>query len=270
VPTGFADRTDRHARRMRAIEEVRQVLALVDAGLNDCEIERRTNIPRRTILGWRHGRVPRFAKSDAPASCRQCGHPEHDFLALPGSAYPYLLGLYLGDGFIAKHARTFRLTIFMDRAYPLVVLECADAMAHVMPTSKVSVLQRAGEQTDEINSYSKAWPCVFPQHGEGKKHLRSIELTDWQWQLVEQQPGRLLRGLMHSDGCRSVNTIRHPKKTYVYPRYLFTNYSDDIKRIFCRACDLIGIEWRVMNAKTISIARCESVALMDEFVGPKR
>ncbi len=75
---------------------------------------------------------------------------------------------------------------------------------------------------------------------------------------------------MHSDGCRSVNTIEHPTKTYVYPRYLFTNLSDDIKRIFCDACDLVGIEWTVMNKKTISIARRESIALMDEFVGPKR
>ena len=75
---------------------------------------------------------------------------------------------------------------------------------------------------------------------------------------------------MHSDGCRSVNTIKHPKKTYVYPRYLFTNLSQDINQIFCRVCDLLGIEWRTMNVKAISIARCESVALMDEVVGPKR
>jgi len=158
----------------------------------------------------------------------------------------------------------------MDRSYPRVVRECADAMAAVMPTSKVAILQRPNEQTDEVNSYSKAWPCLVPQHGPGKKHLRKIELAAWQRPLVEDQPGWLLRGLMHSDGCRSVNTVKHPAKTYVYPRYLFTNLSEDIKHLFCWACGLLGIEWRVMNAKTISIAKRESIALMDEFVGPKR
>jgi hypothetical protein len=255
---------------MRSIEEVRRVIALVEQGLNDCEIARQTGIPRRTILGWRHGRLPRFATMGASESCLDCGHGQHDFERLPLADYAYLLGLYLGDGFIAKHPRAYRLTIFMDRGYPRVVDECANAMGRVMPTSKVSVLQRANEQLDEVNSYSKAWPCLFPQHGPGKKHRRRIELEGWQWRIVEREPKRLLRGLMHSDGCRSVNTIKHPKKTYVYPRYLFTNLSDDIKQIFCRTCDLVGIEWRVMNAKAISIARCESVALMDEFVGPKR
>jgi RNase P subunit RPR2 len=88
--------------------------------------------------------------------------------------------------------------------------------------------------------------------------------------LIEADPRPLVRGLIHSDGSRHINTIRHPKKIYRYSRYEFTNLSTDIKRIFCSACDLLGIEWRVMNAKTISIAKRESVALMDEFVGPKR
>lgn len=255
---------------MRSIEEVRRVQALVGSGLNDCEIERQTGIPRRTIVGWRHGRVPRFAAAGAKASCPRCGHPVHDWLALPKPQYCYLLGLYLGDGCITQHARSHRLTICLDRGYPALVRECAAAMAKVMPTSKVGILQRAAEQTDEVNSYSKAWPCLVPQHGPGKKHLRRIELSEWQRDLVDADPGPFLRGLMHSDGCRSVNTIEHPTKTYVYPRYLFTNLSDDIKRIFCDACDLVGIEWTVMNKKTISIARRESIALMDEFVGPKR
>ena len=79
----------------------------------------------------------------------------------------------------------------------------------------------------------------------------------------------LLRGLIHSDGCRCLNIIHHPKKTYSYPRYTFTNRSDDIRRIFCDTCDLLGIEWRIMNAWDISVARRDSVARMDELVGPK-
>ena len=103
----------------------------------------------------------------------------------------------------------------------------------------------------------------------GKKHERPIQLADWQQTVVERHPERCLRGLIHSDGCRVTNTIRHGQKTYDYPRYNFTNRSDDIRRIFCDTCDLLGIEWRVMNAWNISVARRASVARLDEFIGPK-
>jgi hypothetical protein len=256
---------------MRSIEEVRRVQALVGQGLNDCEISRQTGIPRGTIRDWRHGKIPRAVRAAAAErSCNECGHPAHEFSSLPHPGYLYLLGLYLGDGFIAKYPRTHRLTIYLDRAYPRIIAECSEAMSRVMPTSKVGVLQRRDDQTDEVYSYSKAWPCLFPQHGVGLKHHRKIELMDWQLLLIEADPRPLVRGLIHSDGSRHINTIRHPKKTYRYSRYEFTNLSTDIKGIFCSGCDMLAIKWRVMNAKTISIARRESVALMDEFVGPKR
>ena len=255
---------------MRPVEEVRNVLKLVEEGLNDCEIARTTGIPRRTILGWRHGLLPRFARADAPSACAECGHPMHDFDRLPTPAYTHLLGLYLGDGSIARYPRTYRLTVYLDRAYPGIVRECQTSMAAVMPSSKAGVYPRPGEETDEVNSYSRAWPCLFPQHGPGKKHQRPIALLSWQQRLVEADPRPLLRGLIQSDGSRHINTIKHPKRTYRYPRYEFTNLSKDIRGIFCDACDLLCVEWRVMNAKTISVARRGSVARLDDFIGPKR
>ena len=56
-----------------------------------------------------------------------------------------------------------------------------------------------------VQSWWKHWPCVFPQHGAGRKHERPIVLEPWQRELVEQHPGRFLRGLFHSDGCRITN-----------------------------------------------------------------
>jgi hypothetical protein len=53
-------------------------------------------------------------------------------------------------------------------------------------------------------------------------------------------------------------------------RYEFSNRSDDIKRIFCEACDALGVQWRVMNRDSISVARRASVERLDEFIGPKR
>jgi hypothetical protein len=54
------------------------------------------------------------------------------------------------------------------------------------------------------------------------------------------------------------------------PRYHFTNESDDIRALFGRACDRMGIDWRQNNRNTFSVARRARVARLDEFVGPKR
>jgi hypothetical protein len=182
-----------------------------------------------------------------------------------------LLGLYLGDGSIATHPRgVYRLRIFLDRAYPGIVAECVAAMALVMPASKVAVVHSKTENLEQPYSFSRHWPCLFPQHGPGKKHTRAIELEGWQREIADRYPWRLLRGLIHSDGCRSMNTIKHPKKTYAYPRYQFSNRSRDIRDLFCEYCDKVGVEWRQMNRWNISVARRESVALMDRAIGPKR
>ncbi|MGH2786246.1 MAG: hypothetical protein ACRDJ1_13375 [Actinomycetota bacterium] len=42
-----------------------------------------------------------------------------------------------------------------------------------------------------------------------------------------------------------------------------------IRWLFTDSCDQLGIEWRQMNARNISVARRDSVALMDTFIGPK-
>jgi hypothetical protein len=257
---------------MRSIEEVRRVQALIDKGLNNCEISRETGIPRGTVRDWRQGMTPRrgpnAARIPPEGSCPRCGHSAHDGNAQPQHQYAYLLGLYLGDGTISAGPRgVFKLRIVLDVRYPGIIEECAAAVAAVCPSSKVGRVSKIG--CIEVYSYSRAWPCLFPQHGPGRKHQRKIELVEWQREIVERFPRPLLRGLIHSDGCYSVNTIKHPQKTYTYPRYLFSNRSADIRRIFCDACDRETIEWRIMTETDISIARCESVALMDEFVGPK-
>lgn len=155
------------------------------------------------------------------------------------------------------------------KRYPGIIGECVSAMAEVLPNNRQLVQQIRGSGAVEVNTHSKQLRCLFPQHAPGRKHERRIVLTDWQQDIVARHPGLLLRGLIHSDGCRFTNMIRHPKKTYTYPRYNFTNRSDDIRRIFCDACDRLGIEWRVMNSWNISVARREAVAKLDEFVGPK-
>jgi hypothetical protein len=244
---------------VRTSEEVATVLELVRAGLNDCEIARRTGIPRGTIRCWRIGRLPNFQRSRAV--CPVCTGNPH---ALPRVPYTYLLGLYLGDGCLAAHPRdVYRLRISCASAYPELIRRCEHAITEVLPV-KVNKVRRQG--CFEVYSFSKHWICLFPQHGPGRKHERKIELTGWQQDLVDVDPRPLLRGLLHSDGCRVLNWVNGTP----YPRYHFINVSSDIRAIFGRACDALGIEWRPHNRWSLSVARRGSVALLDGFVGPKR
>ena len=194
--------------------------------------------------------------------------------AVDEPAYAYLLGQYLGDGTISAARRhVFRLRITACDAYPGIMAECEAAMRRVMPANRVGRTRSIG--CTELHSDLRHWPCLFPQHGPGRKHLRRIQLEDWQHRIaLELHPELLLRGLIHSDGCRVTNKItRHLEsrtKRYSYPRYFFCNESADIRFLFIEACVYLEIEFRYTKANTISVARSESVAKLDAFVGPKR
>lgn len=246
---------------MRSPDEVQAVRALVEQGLNDCAIARATGVPRATVRDWRRGRVPSTGRAAAPVSLRA---PEPE-------PYAYLLGLYLGDGHLSVNRRgVYRLRVTLDTAYPGIVLACANAIDALMPHQRAAIHLRPRQECVDVSHYSKRWPLLFPQHGPGLKHLRPIALVDWQQRIVDAHPEALLRGLIHSDGWRGTNNVVVRGKRYAYPRYNFSNASDDIRRIFCDACDAVGVEWRQMNARNISVARRESVARLDAFIGPKR
>lgn len=57
---------------------------------------------------------------------------------------------------------------------------------------------------------------------------------------------------------------------YSYPRYNFSNRSDDIRAIFAEACFRLGVKCRQMNRWTLSVARRADVVLLDTFIGVKR
>ena len=190
-----------------------------------------------------------------------------------GPAYVHLLGLYLGDGNIAAHRRgVFRLRIFLDKKYPQIVEECVQSMQATVPENRVHALLTPSN-CYSVSSYTRSWPCLFPQHGPGPKHTRPIFLADWQQCLAERYPEQLAKGLIQSDGCRSYSTGRGG---WSQPRYIFTNVSTDITSIFCSACDCLGLRWTASfptdeaAAVSIYVSRKADVARLDEFVGPKR
>lgn len=117
----------------------------------------------------------------------------------------------------------------------------------------------------EVRSGSKHWPCLFPQHGPGKKHHRPIRLEPWQKLLVKQATEDFIRGLIDSDGCRVVANDRGVRSV----RYHFSNRSDDIRGLFCAALDHLGIRWTQNSRYQIAVYRKAATARLDEFVGPK-
>jgi hypothetical protein len=214
------------------------------------------------VSEWIYRHVPQ-AWSSRELQCKVCGGDSHRFEELPLS-YSYLLGLYLGDGSIAWHPRgVYKLRLSLDPAYPRILDEAELALRQVVPASKVNrYAQPSGEV--EVCSYSKTWPCLLPQHGPGKKHLRRIELSAWQERLVHAAPHLLLRGLVHSDGCRFMNTGRG----WCHPRYAFSNLSADIRLIFTKTCDEVGLRW-TSSGRTVYVSRKADVERMDGFIGPK-
>lgn len=241
---------------MRPLVE-RKIVGFLAAGdINASQIADITGIPRSTVRGWLSRPEP---------EPMQAWHPIFDPASLPQREYGYLLGFYLGDGWISRGRRdVYRLRIKTDARYPAIVAECAAAMQAVMPGNRV-LIQPMPYRAVEIGCSSKRWPLLFPQHGPGRKHERKIELVQWQQEIVERHPRELLRGLIHSDGCRVLNRVNGKG----YPRYFFSQVSADIRAIFCATCDRLGIEYRQNRWNSISIARAPSVALLDSFVGPK-
>ncbi|MFD5076690.1 transcriptional regulator [Streptomyces sp. NPDC058371] len=246
----------------------KRALALVDQGRSLNSVSKETGVSRAALRSWRIRIEPLDPGRGSPCP-RCCGIPE-----APDNpaAYSYLLGLYLGDGCISALRRgVYFLRVACADAWPGLIDACAEAVQSLRPANKVFRVQRQGCQY--VTCYSKHWPCLFPQHGSGKKHARVIALEPWQQGIVDDYPWEFIRGLIHSDGCRITNwttrVVGGKPKRYEYPRYFFTNVSTDIIRLFTDTLDKLGVDWKQPNSRNISIARKASVALMDTHVGPK-
>ena len=154
-------------------ERVSEILALSREGLNSWELARVSGVPRSTIRNWVAGHVP---DPDPSRGCCFVCHSDMSAVSpILASAYAYLLGMYLGDGWISNHPRGVkRLQIALDRKYPVIIAECEAAMSLVVPRNKVLVSSSKTGRFEEVSAYSSHWTCLLPQNGTGPKHLRTI------------------------------------------------------------------------------------------------
>ncbi len=172
--------------------------------------------------------------------------------------------MYLGDGCITRYPRTHMLIIALDAAYPELAQRCAAAVKKVNPFHPVSIYSQGNVL--RVKAYGVCWLKLFPQHGPGRKHLRKIELCDWQEALVKVNGWEFLRGLLESDGSRFDRCVGGR----TYPAYGFTNRSRDILDLFRHVCDYLAIHYTNPTAESISIARRDDVRKLDEAIGPKK
>lgn len=223
-------------------------------------IARSLGVGRTTVRDWLSaspGTRPREIR------CFRCNS---DSIGPPAASYLYLLGQYLGDGHLVMTQRIPKLRVACADSYPAIAAE-VDACLRAVSANRVQVVQRLG--CTERSVYWTHWPCLLPQHGPGRKHERLIRLEPWQQELADAIPWPLIRGLIHSDGCRSINTITRRGHSYHYPRYFFSNESPDIIGIFTHALDTAGVGWRMCRPNLVSVARRADVELLDRHIGPK-
>jgi hypothetical protein len=241
------------------------VKALVETGLSDYEIARRTGVNRSTVLRWRR-------RSDPPLGAiidTNAWEPADP------SAYCYLLGCYLGDGHVThKPPNGWTLRVACDRGYPGIIGEIRRAMESTFAERGPRQWPASAGASDVVSISHPAVGIAFPQHGPGRKHLREICLVDWQRELTHLNPGALIRGLIHSDGCRVLNRFKTKLPSgrvaeYSYVRYFFTNHSAGIREIFSEHCELLDIRVTQSNHRNLTVSHRKSVAVLETLVGPK-
>jgi hypothetical protein len=176
--------------RSRDPRQVIEALQLKQAGLTDRAVSEATGVPVNTIRIWRRNGPPRLVRwilEGAPL-CATCQQPAHDFDGLPPASYAYLVGVYLGDGCLARAGGSWNLRISLDASYPGIVGECCSAVSALRGRQAgVCPSRRDGSV---VSSNWISWPCLLPQHGPGRKHERKIEFLSWQRSSLIGRPGR--------------------------------------------------------------------------------
>ena len=105
-------------------------------------------------------------------------------------------------------ARVPVLRIYSCSDYHAIVDETIEAVEGVRAARPGLARKKGTDHMVVVQSYWMHWPCLFPQHGPGRKHERPIVLEQWQQEIVDVHPWALIRGLIHSDGCRALNRVR--------------------------------------------------------------
>lgn len=251
---------------MRTKAEYDLVLKLHLSGCNQTKISYKTGIPRSTIKDWLKKIPFSFTSMDDKFELKNKIVANKNLQ----SVYSYLLGLYLGDGYINKCKRTFRLRIFLDEKYLKLNKYAEERMKKLFLKNKINVSLQKNKSCICLSVYNNELNDIFPQNGLKKKYERKIELLEWQKEIIA--PIELLKGLIHSDGCFYTEKINDK---YTYERFVFSNKSIDLHDIFQKACNTLNIEYDFQHKGNVNfawqtrISKKESVKKLKQIIGTK-
>jgi hypothetical protein len=175
---------------MYDVETRERMRAQMLAGASLNSLSTASGISRAALRDWRD-----HPERDIAAFVRRSVCPRCTDAPLAARAYAYLLGLYLGDGCVSSMKKgVYSLRITCDLKYPGIITDASEAICSVKRGANVHLVQSIG--CLDVTCLWKHWPCLFPQHGPGPKHTRTIKLVDWQVAIAQEHPGQLLRGTL--------------------------------------------------------------------------
>ncbi len=186
------------------------------------------------------------------------------------SAYSFVLGMYLGDGCIHEVNHSTQLTFSLDKKYEA-LNEYVMKVSNQVFGKNPSIYDRSVNRGQKIISncinvkYSyKHLKLIFPQHGRGKKHLRTIELTEWQKSIIN--PVALCQGLFFSDGCYYLDSANNKWM------YSFTNKSTGIIEILRDSLERLNIRCNIRdrgNSIVLTVKHKDDVRKLHDMIGDK-
>lgn len=245
-----------------------EVMKLLETGMKISDIAKLTGINRSSISNWkcRKGRGTYLTPTEGLTPVEYLHLLRDGWSDVDAEDYSYILGLYLGDGCIYSMPRTKIITFTLDKKYPKLneyTVEVLGRFFNKKPLICDRSKQNRGNAID-IKICSSKLDLIFPQHGRGVKHRRSITLSDWQINLINH--GSLVKGLIMSDGCYYFDS--HNKKHM----YSFSNKSEDIVRILSRSLTELNIAFDISKSKnsyTLRVCRTSDVSKLFDLIGNK-
>lgn len=215
-------------------------------GISQRQIARELNVDHSTVGYWVKNNFSTGTLAKPKASIEEI----IEWCDKNAPHYSYILGSYLGDGYINVMPRTTKIRIYNDIKYSEIIEDQKIALGILFPDNKVSVYKQLNSNCIEVRTHNKDLPRFFPQHGEGNKHERDVSLKDWQWDIVWKEPECFIKGLIDSDGNEHVNTIHKANTEYDYRSYQFTNHSQDIIESYSSVLSHLKIDYTVNRYKS--------------------
>ncbi len=254
-----------------------EVMKLRSVGMKISEIVKTTGLTRSCINNWINRGSPKNEHMSNISDNIQ-RNPIDVLIEMSSiinevelySAYSFVLGMYLGDGCIQEINNSTQLTFSLDKKYERLneyVMNVSNQVFGKNPSiydRSVNRGQKSISNCINVKYCRKNLNLLFPQHGKGKKHTRTIELLEWQRLIINDMS--LCQGLFFSDGSYYLDNVNNKWM------YSFTNKSNGIINILSQALERLNIRYNIRDRKSsivLTVKYQDDVRRLHEMIGDK-